>query len=124
MPRGSIHTRRVVTPEIGRPFRLPRTDGRGPFAVKIPRTGRMNQFVRLSITRQRRRATAIAIACGILPVLPSCGIPAHRKPVPVAPLPESFNGATSPENSSRACAEEFFHDPKLLFLIDQALTGN
>jgi len=67
---------------------------------------------------------ATAIACGLLLVLPSCGIPDLRKPVPVAPLPNTFNGSTSPESSSRVCAEEFFNDPKLLGLINQSLTGN
>ncbi|HMB03300.1 MAG TPA: TolC family protein [Isosphaeraceae bacterium] len=84
----------------------------------------MNRFVRLPNTRHQKRATAIAIACGLLLALPSCGIPDLRKPVPVAPLPDTFNGSTSPENSSRVCAENFFNDPNLLGLIDQALTGN
>ncbi len=39
-------------------------------------------------------------------------------------LPESFNGATSSENSSQIAIEEFFNDPKLTSLIDQSLVGN
>ena len=38
-------------------------------------------------------------------------------------MPEDFNGAT-PENSSRVGIEEFFNDPTLISLIDQALVGN
>jgi multidrug efflux system outer membrane protein len=83
----------------------------------------MNHLVRLSDTTKHKQR-AIAIACSALLVLPSCGIPELRKPVPVAPQPESFNGATSTENSSKICLQDFFNDPKLLGLIDQALTGN
>jgi hypothetical protein len=39
-------------------------------------------------------------------------------------LPEDFNGATTPENSSQVGIEEFFNDPTLISLIDQALVGN
>ncbi len=85
----------------------------------------MNHLVRLSdTTKHKQRAIAIAIACTALVVLPSCGIPELRKPVPVAPQPESFNGATSTENSSKLGVRDFFNDPKLLDLIDQAVTGN
>ena len=84
----------------------------------------MNHLVRSLSTRPRERAISIAIACGFLVVLPSCGIPDLRKPVPVAPQPGSFTGSTSTENSSRVRVEDFFQDPKLLGLIDQALTGN
>ncbi len=39
-------------------------------------------------------------------------------------MPEDFNGAISSENSSHFAIEEFFNDPKLIGLIDQALVGN
>jgi NodT family efflux transporter outer membrane factor (OMF) lipoprotein len=64
------------------------------------------------------------MAGSLLLVLPSCGIPDLRKPVPVAPLPGSFNGETNPENSYNVRIQEFFTDPKLLGLIEQSLTGN
>ncbi len=44
--------------------------------------------------------------------------------MPGPPLPEDFNGATSPENSAQLGIEEFFNDPMLICLIDQALVGN
>ena len=66
---------------------------------------------------------AIAIVCSFLLVLPSC-IPNLRKPAPAPPLPEDFNGATSPENSAQLRIEEFYDDPLLTGLIDQALVGN
>ncbi len=39
-------------------------------------------------------------------------------------LPQTFNGATSPENSSQVGTTEFFNDPRLTSLFDQALVGN
>ncbi len=42
----------------------------------------------------------------------------------MAPQPGSYTGSTSTENSSRFRVEDLFQDPKLLGLIDQALTGN
>jgi outer membrane protein, multidrug efflux system len=83
----------------------------------------MNQMLNLSNTKRRTRAIAIAIACSFLLVLPSC-IPDIRPPVPGPDLPESFRGATSPENSSQVTVEEFFNDPILTGLIHQALFGN
>ena len=84
----------------------------------------MNQSAKPSRTTRRKRATSVAIACGLLLVLPSCGIPELRKPVPVAPLTGTFMGGTGEENSSALRVEEFFNDPKLLGLIEQAVTGN
>jgi NodT family efflux transporter outer membrane factor (OMF) lipoprotein len=60
----------------------------------------------------------------MLLVLPSCAIPHLRQAAPGPDLPASFNGATSPDNSSQLGIEEFFHDPMLTRLIDQALAGN
>jgi NodT family efflux transporter outer membrane factor (OMF) lipoprotein len=85
--------------------------------------GRMNFSVRSSKTKQKKRAIAIAIACSFLLVLPSC-IPHLRPPMPGPNLPESFNGATSSENSAEVRIEEFFNDPMLTCLIHQALVGN
>jgi len=59
----------------------------------------------------------------MLLVLPAC-ISNLRKPDPGAPLPVDFNGATSSENSSQVAIAEFFNDPILTGLIDQALVGN
>ncbi len=82
----------------------------------------MDQLVSLSNTMHRKRATSIAIACSFLLVLPSCIN--LRKPAPAPPLPEDFNGAISAENSAQVGIEEFFNDPMLIGLIDQALVGN
>ncbi|WP_231749701.1 TolC family protein [Tautonia plasticadhaerens] len=39
-------------------------------------------------------------------------------------LPESFNGVTTPDNSSQLGVQEFYRDPTLLRLIEQALADN
>ncbi len=85
----------------------------------------MNHSVRfLNTTRKNEsRGLAIAIACSILLVLPSCGIPDLRKADPGQPLPEDSKEA-SLENSAQLRVEEFFHDPMLTSMIDQALIGN
>jgi NodT family efflux transporter outer membrane factor (OMF) lipoprotein len=83
----------------------------------------MNQVVSLSNTKRKKRAPAIALACSVLLVLPSC-IPSLRKAAPAPPVPQDFNGLNSPENSSQLRIEEFYTDPMLIRLIDQALVGN
>ncbi len=75
-------------------------------------------------THTRHNTHATAIVCSFLLVLPACHIPDLRQAVPGPGLPESFNGATSSENSSQIAIEEFFNDPKLTSLIDQSLVGN
>jgi NodT family efflux transporter outer membrane factor (OMF) lipoprotein len=84
----------------------------------------MNLQVSVSNTRQKKRAIATAIVCSFLLVLPSCAMPKLRHPDPGPGLPESFNGATIPESSAQLKVEEFFDDPTLVGLIDQALAGN
>lgn len=78
---------------------------------------------------QHSRTPVLAIACSMLLALSGC-IPALRAPFPAQPLeqsyslPTSFSGATGAENSARVPAREFFTDPNLRGLIDQALVGN
>ena len=72
-----------------------------------------------------KRVIARAIACGImLLVMPSCGIPPLRKAEPGRVLPASFNGATSSENFAQLGVEEFYNDPRLTSLIEQAMAAN
>ncbi len=71
-----------------------------------------------------KRMLARSILFGMLIILPACGIPAFRQPESSAPVPETFNGASSAENSANLSAQEFFHDPTLVGLIDQALLNN
>jgi NodT family efflux transporter outer membrane factor (OMF) lipoprotein len=72
-----------------------------------------------------QHAIAIAIVCSMLLVLTGCHLlPDLRRPEPGPGLPASFKGATSSENSSLLGIEEFYNDPMLTSLIDQALVGN
>ncbi len=85
----------------------------------------MNLTLRFSNIKHMNHVIARAITCGImLLVLPSCGIPPLRHPEPGPGLPESFNGATSPENSSQVGIEEFYNDRMLMCLIEKALVDN
>ena len=97
----------------------------------------MNRLVRFSDPKHRQRALAIAIACSLLLVLPSC-IPLLRRPAPGPNLPETFDlhqadsksevpkVFEAPSSESSACVkiEEFFDDPLLLCLIHQGLVNN
>jgi outer membrane protein, multidrug efflux system len=85
----------------------------------------MKALVRFSNAKHKTNAVASAFACGILLLaLSGCGIPRLGLPRPAQPLPPNFNGATTPENSSEVPTSEFFNDPNLIGLIDQALFGN
>jgi outer membrane protein, multidrug efflux system len=83
-----------------------------------------------SSTQRGKHLIARAIACGsMLLVLPSCSIPCLRGPQAQPETPPAFNGAAaaganSAENSSQLRIDEFFNDPLLLGLIDQALSSN
>ena len=86
----------------------------------------MNVSVRFSNAKLVKLVTARAIACSLmLLILPSCGIPGLRHPDPgIPPLPESFNGVTSPDNSSQVGIEEFYSERMLTCLIERALLEN
>jgi len=63
------------------------------------------------------------ISSGLL-ALPSCSIPKLHCAKPAAPLPETYNGVVSGENSAHLGWCEFFNDPHLTSLISQALVDN
>jgi NodT family efflux transporter outer membrane factor (OMF) lipoprotein len=88
----------------------------------------MNLLPQLSNARHATLVIARALACSMLLLLTSCGIPPLRPSAPGQDLPGSFSpsfpGADGQENSSQVAVEDFFTDPKLLCVIDQALVGN
>ncbi len=91
----------------------------------------MMPLVRVENTKPRKIAIAVAIACAILLVPPGCGMPKLREPPPPQSVPQSFSWsnqisdqATTLENTAQVGFAEFFEDPRLVSLIDQALIGN
>jgi len=85
----------------------------------------MNHSPSFSSAKHLKHVIARAVALSImLVVLPSCGIPQLRHPAPGPALPPTFNGATSPENSSKVGIEEFYDDRMLSSLIGKALLDN
>lgn len=90
----------------------------------------MKPCVRSSHRMHKKNAVATAIACSIALVLPGCGIPQLRPPLAPQPLPQNYSlprgffGATGSENSSLVGTSQFFNDPNLTSLVDQALVGN
>src|ERR1700677_3958810 len=84
----------------------------------------MNLSVRFSNAKPLKLVIARAIACSImLLVLPSCGIPPLRHAEPGPGLPAD-NGPPHSDNSAQLPIEEFYNDPMLVCLIQQALVGN
>ncbi|HZY87688.1 MAG TPA: TolC family protein [Gemmataceae bacterium] len=84
----------------------------------------MSLSLELLNTERVKLVLARAAVCSILLVLSSCGVPPLRPAQPGPGLPETFNGAASSANSARLGIVEFFNDPILAGLIDQALVGN
>src|SRR5689334_18729085 len=75
-------------------------------------------------TRHVRNAFSAAFVSGMLLLLVGCRIPCLQQAAPPPPMPDTFNGWTSPGNSALLGIDEFFNDPALTSLIDQALAGN
>lgn len=84
----------------------------------------MNRSASCSNAKATNFAVSIAVVSCALLVLPSCGIPKLHKACPAPPLPDSFNGAVTCDNSSLLGWCEFYDDPQLTDLIGQALAGN
>ena len=72
----------------------------------------------------RNRALKTAIISSFLLTIPSCNIPELCRPDKGKPLPETFNGEINWENSACVELHEFFNDPSLTNLVDQALVDN
>jgi multidrug efflux system outer membrane protein len=92
------------------------------------RTMRMNLSLSFSNKKHLKRMFAKAFTCSALLVLPACGIPNLRPPEPgpcMPPgFPAGFNEEGNPENSAQLGIDQFFNDPVLAQLIDQAVVGN
>ena len=83
---------------------------------------------------QKHRIVLIATLAGLLLVLPGCNIPALCRATCGAVLPDRYKGADNKvshdegfvdlENSAHLGYREFFEDPTLTCLMDEALVGN
>jgi outer membrane protein, multidrug efflux system len=84
----------------------------------------MSRSLTGSNTERVRQVLATALASSMLLVLSSCAVPFLRKAEVAPPLPATFNGEASPDNSAQLGIKEFFNDPNLTGLIDQAVINN
>lgn len=84
----------------------------------------MKPFVSSFSTQRRPSVVLAAVCCSLLLVLPSCGIPKLQQAQPGQPLPGSFNGMTTEQNSAEFGIDEFFNDPVLTTMIRDGLVGN
>src|SRR5579871_6015428 len=86
---------------------LPIREGGIPANAQSSRTRRMNRAAMISIAWRARLAVVGAVAAGVL-LLPACQIPKSRQADPGAPLPQTFGGQATPDNSALLRLDEFF----------------
>jgi NodT family efflux transporter outer membrane factor (OMF) lipoprotein len=84
----------------------------------------MTNFANSTTIKRKRIALTTAFVACLLLVIPSCRIPGLSVADPPAPMPDSFRGAWSTENSAQVPLDEFLNNPTLMSLIDQAMYQN
>ena len=84
----------------------------------------MNRSAKGSNTKRRIRRSLSALGIGLLLCFPGCRLPKLQNAEAGAPLPNDFNGAVTAESSAQIGWREFFDDPTLVVLVDQAFAGN
>ena len=84
----------------------------------------MNEIMADSSNRTRRNFLSMSIVSGVMLANSGCKIPELCKPDPGKKLPETFNGELNWENSACIELHDFFNDPMLTSLVDQALLDN
>jgi multidrug efflux system outer membrane protein len=84
----------------------------------------MNRSVRSFGSVSGNTASLALCAVFTLLTLTGCHIPGLRKGKGAPPMPDNYNGTVMIENSALIGPCEFFDDPNLLGLINQALVGN
>ena len=72
----------------------------------------------------KRLVFSTGIVFSVLLSVPSCKIPQLEKPTAGNAMPDSFNGRVDQDNSACIDLHEFFNDPLLTSLIDQAMFDN
>lgn len=82
-------------------------------------------FLGRETTRKCKRLVfSTGIVFSVLLSVPSCKIPQLEKPTAGNAMPDSFNGRVDQDNSACIDLHEFFNDPLLTSLIDQAMFDN
>lgn len=84
----------------------------------------MNRSASSSNAGHKHAKAVILIVVSSMLVLPSCDIPKLRLAEPAPPLPETFGGSTSCDNTAQLYWGEFFADAHLRSLVDGAIVGN
>lgn len=84
----------------------------------------MKLMVRTLKTKHHGLAPLVLLAVCMCLALTGCHIPGLRKGKPTQALPGDYEGALTLENSALIGPCDFFNDPLLISLIDQALVGN
>ena len=74
--------------------------------------------------RFRKHVLATLFFLGVVIGNQGCRIPDLCRPDRAKPMPETFNGEFNLENSACVELHEFFNDPMLTSLVDQALVDN
>ncbi len=72
----------------------------------------------------KRLVFSTAVVFSVLLSVPSCKLPQLEKPTAGNAMPDSFNGRVDQDNSACIDLHEFFNDPMLTSLIDQAMFDN
>lgn len=88
------------------------------------RDRRMNHAAKNWSTWLGVRPVVVTLACGLVLSVPACRLPKLCCAEKGAPLPDTFNGEVSTDSSAQIGWREFFDDPALISLMDQALVGN
>jgi NodT family efflux transporter outer membrane factor (OMF) lipoprotein len=84
----------------------------------------MNSISRFSLRARRNLALAGLVAGGTVFALPGCNIPKLRHADAAPGLPDTFKGATTPDNSAHLRVDEFYNDSTLTNLIQLGLENN
>lgn len=84
----------------------------------------MSHSVKSVVAGRAKRVVARLIACNALLALPACAIPALMRPESGPKMPDYYGDVVSSENTAQVRAADFFNDPALTALIDQAIAGN
>ncbi|MFO0809322.1 MAG: efflux transporter outer membrane subunit [Gemmataceae bacterium] len=84
----------------------------------------MDLTVLRASAKWRRRLVARTMASGLMFAVQACNTPCLRDAQPGPPLPEAFNGMSAGDSSAQLRVDEFFNDPMLVCLIQDAVAGN